>query len=221
MSASGSVRPGVAAHWERIYANREVDQLSWYQSAAGVSLDFVAALDLDPGAAIVDVGAGASPFVDGLLDRGQRDVTVLDVSESALELARARLGERAGAVHWVVADLLGWSPGRRFRLWHDRAVFHFLTDPVDRDRYRELLQAGVEPGGFVLMATFAADGPTQCSGLPVARYEADDLGAVIGPGFTAVRARREAHPTPGGAAQWFTWLLLRRDLSGSPPAPRR
>lgn len=211
MTGSAGARSGAAPHWEAVYTSRDVDRLSWYQSVASPSLEFVDALDLDPADAVIDVGAGASPLVDGLLDRGHRDVTVLDVSAAALRVARERLGERAAAVHWIAADLLDWSPGRRFRLWHDRAVFHFLTDPADRDTYLGLLDAGVEPGGFVLLATFAADGPTHCSGLPVARYDPDDLAAVVGPGFTAMSTRHEAHPTPAGAAQSFTWLLLRRD----------
>jgi trans-aconitate methyltransferase len=112
-------------------------------------------------------------------------------------------------VHWETADLLGWTPTRRFALWHDRAVFHFLTDPHDRARYRQLATASITPGGYLIVATFAADGPQRCSGLPVTRYSADELAEQLGAKFTTMTTRREHHNTPTGANQPFTWLLLR------------
>jgi len=202
-------------HWEHVYATRQVAEVSWYERRPATSLSLVEALDLPRDAGIVDIGGGASALVDELVAAGFRDLTVLDVSSTALELARARLAassgaEAAAAVHWVAADVCRWEPGRRFDLWHDRAVFHFLVDPADRARYRSTVGAAVAPGGHVVMATFAADGPTTCSGLPVARYDATELASELGPAFDLAESRRELHTTPAGTAQSFTWVVLRR-----------
>jgi trans-aconitate methyltransferase len=204
-------------HWEGIYRTRGPDSLSWYQPVPTTALNWIDGLGLDPHAPVVDVGAGASALVDGLLDRGHRDVTALDISAAALRTARDRLGDRAPQVRWVVGDLLAWTPPRHFALWHDRAVFHFLTAAADRSRYRDLLLDALDERGYALIATFAPDGPTHCSGLPVARWAADALAAVFAPDLTVVRTGREVHRTPTGAEQPFTWVLLRRGV----PARRR
>lgn len=201
-------------HWDAVYDSKGPDQVSWFQTEPAVSLQLIEGLGLDPGDPVVDVGGGASTLVDRLLERGHTDLTVLDVSDHALDLARHRLGEQAARVRWETADVLGWSPPRCFALWHDRAVFHFLTDPTDRDRYRRRAAVGIRPGGHLIVATFAADGPEACSGLPVARYAPDELGAAFGDGFTIVATRREHHHTPTGAHQPFTWLLARRTGDG-------
>jgi hypothetical protein len=167
----------------------------------------------------VDVGGGASVLVDRLLDAGYRDLTVLDVAAAALDRARTRLGSRAGRVTWLVADLLTWVPARRYRVWHDRAVFHFLTAAAARDRYREVLHHALVPGGHVAVGTFAADGPTSCSGLPTARYGPDELAAQV-PGYRVVHRRREVHRTPSGGIQPFTWLLLRAGAAENDRAAR-
>ncbi|MEV0273660.1 class I SAM-dependent methyltransferase [Hamadaea sp. NPDC050747] len=198
-----------AQHWRRTYDTKGVDEVSWYQTDPAVSLRLLTAAGLSPASRVLDVGGGASVLADRLLDAGIGDVTVLDIADSALSAARTRLGERAGAVTWLVRDVLAWNPEPRYDLWHDRAVFHFLTDPADRDRYRRVLAAGLAPGGHVVIGTFAADGPQSCSGLPVARYDADQLAAQF-PGFEPIESAREEHHTPWDSVQPFTWLVLRR-----------
>ncbi|MDD7941029.1 class I SAM-dependent methyltransferase [Actinomycetospora lutea] len=202
-------------HWETIYRDRRSDELSWSQSAPATSLQVIDELGLDADRAVVDVGAGESALVDALLARGHRRITVLDVAQGALDRARARLRGVPGAdaVHWVAQDVLTWAPATTFGLWHDRAVFHFLTAPADRQAYGDVAARAVAPGGFLVVATFAPDGPAQCSGLRVRRYDADTLAAQFAPGFVPVLARAQSHHTPWGAVQPFTWLALRRSTS--------
>lgn len=197
-------------HWDALYDAKGARQVSWFQLEPVVSLALIDDLRLDPREPVIDVGGGASMLVDRLLERGHTDVTVLDVSAQALLLAQRRLADQADRVHWEAADLLQWTPQRRFVLWHDRAVFHFLTHSDEQARYRELATTSITSGGYLILATFAADGPEQCSGLPVARYRAEDLAEHFGTGFTTVTTRREHHHTPTGADQPFTWLLARR-----------
>lgn len=203
MSAASSL----AAHWEHVYASKALDQVSWHQQHADTSLRLITGVT-DPTAAVIDVGAGASPLVDDLLHAGYRDVTTLDVSAQALAAVRARLAGRTG-VTYVAADLLTWQPDRRYDVWHDRAAFHFLSDPADRDRYITTATRAVAPGGVLVLGTFAADGATSCSGLPTARYDADGLAALFAD-FTVQLVDHENHHTPGGAKQPFTWVILRR-----------
>lgn len=200
-----------AQHWAEVYTRRGDTQVSWYSDGASPALDLIdRAAGLDPRLPAVDVGAGASRLVDALLARGFTDVTALDVSDDGLAHSRARLGADAQRVRWTVVDLLDWVPDRRFGLWHDRAVFHFLTDERDRARYRDLLEIALAPGALVVVGTFAADGPERCSGLPTARYGPEELAAALGPGLRVVAERREEHVTPAGVVQPFTWLALRR-----------
>lgn len=161
---------------------------------------------------MIDIGAGASTLVDALLDIGWEDVTVLDISETALTKVGNRLGQRAKAVTFVAADVRSWQPTRTFDAWHDRAVFHFLVEPADRDHYVAMATEAVPPGGVALLATFAADGPTECSGLPTSRYDTDQLVRAFGPSFALEHAERELHTTPFGTIQPFTWVVLRRRL---------
>jgi SAM-dependent methyltransferase len=190
-----------------VYERTPTAAVSWFQPDAPVSLDLIVATGADGAAAVLDVGGGASTLVDGLLEQGYHDVTVLDIAEPALDAARTRLGPRADLVHWVIADVLEWRPERTYRVWHDRAVFHFLTEPADRDRYRAVVGRALEPGGHLVLGTFAADGPTRCSGLPTARYDPAELAAEFGD-YRMVRAIREEHRTPGDQVQPFTWVLL-------------
>lgn len=182
--------------------------MSWFQTEPTMSWELTGLLGVDPAAAVIDVGGGASPFVDRLVAAGYDDVTVLDVSDAALRAAERRVGTAAG-VTWLHADLLEWRPERRYDLWHDRAVFHFLTDPAERTAYRERLDEGTAAGAAVIVATFAEDGPEQCSGLPVARYSAEGLAAALGDRFRVVAERRELHRTPAGGVQPFTWIAAR------------
>jgi ubiquinone/menaquinone biosynthesis C-methylase UbiE len=196
-------------HWERVYETRSTDEVSWFQAEPSVSRRLVEAA-VGTNGSVVDVGAGASRLVDLLLDDGFADLTVLDVSARALAVVRERLAGRSSAVTWVHGDVLDWHPGRSFDVWHDRAVFHFLTDSEDRSRYVDLVQRVVHPGGTVIVATFAADGPTHCSGLPVSRSDAAGLATVFGEAFMLGHAEREEHLTPSGALQPFTWAVLHR-----------
>ncbi len=143
-----------------------------------------------------------------MLAAGFADLTVLDVSGRALELARAESGAKAARVQWIQQDVLSWSPQRRYDLWHDRAVFHFLVDPVQRERYAGTLRSAMRPGGKVIIGTFAADGPTTCSGLPVARYDPDRLASEFGECFSRLATGREEHRTPADSIQPFTWVAF-------------
>ncbi len=202
-----------AQHWDAAYGQRGDTDVSWFEAEPTQSLGMLDRLGIGSAAAVVDVGAGASRLVDALVTRGFADLTALDVSDEGLGLARARLGPDADRVRWVVADVLTWEPGRRFDVWHDRAVFHFLTDAADRARYVELLGASLVPGGFAVLATFAEDGPVQCSGLDVCRYSPAELASALGDVFEVVTSHRHEHVTPWGSTQSFTWLAVRRMAS--------
>lgn len=193
------------AHWDAAYRGRGLHQLSWYQTEATRSLELIRGLGTAPAAAVVDIGGGASGLAGSLVDRGFTDVTVLDVSAVALAAARARLAD-GPPVTWVHGDVLTWQPARPYGLWHDRAVFHFLTAAADRGRYLRTLAAALEPGAGVVLGTFAEDGPEYCSGLPVSRYSPDGLVDILGPGVEPVATGRELHTTPSGSVQPFTWL---------------
>ena len=196
------------AHWESVYESNQADNVSWFQAESVVSLELVDLLDISTDAGIIDVGGGASVLVDSLLHRGFADLSVLDISEAALAASRDRVGADASVV-WIVHDLLTWEPTRHYDLWHDRAVFHFLSgDEVGV--YRDLLNRTVAPRGYVVIATFAPDGPEWCSGLPVTRYGPDELIEALGGEFNLADQRREIHTTPSGAIQPFTWIAARR-----------
>jgi SAM-dependent methyltransferase len=199
-----------AEHWDGVYTARSPTEVSWFEAEPTTSLRLIAALELDRAAAIVDVGSGASTLADELLAAGYTALTLLDVSARALEKASARLGERAAGVTFVTADVLDWRPGRAFDLWHDRAVFHFLVDPGDQARYVDLAARAVRRGGALVVAGFAEDGPTHCSGLPVTRHSAADFAASFAPAFAPIADERELHVTPAGVVQPFTWVTLRR-----------
>jgi 2-polyprenyl-3-methyl-5-hydroxy-6-metoxy-1,4-benzoquinol methylase len=196
------------SHWDDVYAHNGPAGVSWFQPEPTMSLTLIERLGLEPDAAILDVGGGASTLVDRLVAKGFHDVTVLDLSRTALEVSQARLAPTERA-HWLHHDIRTWTPQARYDVWHDRAVFHFMVDAGDRESYLSALNTGVRPGGHVIIATFASDGPDHCSGLPVLRCSADDIAAALGPRFTVVDAAREEHTTPAGATQPFTWLVAR------------
>lgn len=198
-------------HWESIYATKDPTQVSWYQPHATRSFDLIERFVPDRDAAILDAGGGASILVDDLLNAGYTDLTVLDVSARALEMAQRRLGATAGRVTWRVADITQVElPPGSLNLWHDRAVLHFLADPAQRRGYAAALLSALKPGGFTIIATFAPDGPTHCSGLEVARYSASEIQAVLGDSFTLVESVNEVHRTPGGAEQRFVYACFQR-----------
>jgi len=197
-------------HWEKVYRERREDEVSWFQDRPRTSLSLIARTGLDRSARIVDVGGGASRLVDALVDDDHRNVTVLDVAAAALAKGRGRLGDRADGVKWVVSDVLVWMPDTTFDVWHDRAVFHFMTRPEDRAAYLGTMRRALEPGGHAIIATFATNGPEKCSGLPVQRYEPEDLAAELGPAFRLVESLREEHTTPAGKMQAFQYSRFQR-----------
>ncbi|MDD4962933.1 MAG: class I SAM-dependent methyltransferase [Gallionella sp.] len=201
-------------HWEQVYATKSSDSVSWFQEHADQSLRLIHNTGLGKEAAIIDVGGGASTLVDDLAAEGFNDLTVLDLSGAALTVARQRLGKRADAVHWTEGDITRAEfPVHRFDIWHDRAVFHFLTTPADRQAYVERVMRSVRPGGHVIVATFAEDGPEKCSGLPVMRYQPESLHAEFGDAFLLVAHEKEVHHTPFGTDQQFVYCYCRKGNS--------
>lgn len=198
-------------HWRQIYSDHLEDKLSWFESVPSVSLDLVLMSPLQKDAPVVDVGGGASHLVDALLYRGYTQVTVLDIAPEALQKAQLRLVERASRVNWVAADIAAWEPDRQYRVWHDRAVFHFFTTERQRRAYRATLEKAIAPGGTVVIGTFALDGPARCSNLPVQRYSPESLAVELGPTFRRVASREDKHMTPAGNTQNFQFSLFLRE----------
>jgi Methyltransferase domain len=196
-----------APHWDAAYEQRGAENVSWYQAVPVVSLELFDALGIPTTASVIDIGAGTSLLASSLVGRGFTDVTVLDISTSALEAGRRM--EEAMDVPTLHADVLTWRPSRRYDCWHDRATFHFFVTEDERGAYRRTLQAAIAPAGFVILATFASDGPPTCSGLPVVRYSVDALAQVLGDTFDVLETRREEHTTPRGALQPFSWIAGR------------
>jgi ubiquinone/menaquinone biosynthesis C-methylase UbiE len=198
------------AHWESIYTTKAPNQVSWYQDHPALSLDFIRRTGIEPGEAIIDVGGGASTLVDDLLADGFQRLTVLDLSGAALRLARRRLGPAAAHVTWVEADITHAPLSEHaYAVWHDRAVFHFLIQPADRQRYVAQVRRAVRPGGHVIVATFAHNGPERCSGLTVARYDPAHLHAEFGQAFRLVNSAHETHQTPFSTEQKFIYCYCR------------
>lgn len=198
-------------HWDGVYTTKQSTEVSWYQAAPTRSLALLREAGAGPRTAILDVGGGDSTLVDAVVDGALGRMTVLDVSGAALARAQARLGARAGEVTWIEADVTRAAlPAHAFDVWHDRAVFHFLTEPEDRARYAAVAAAAVRPGGTLLMATFAPDGPTRCSGLEVARYDPEALARALGEAFALTRGFGDVHHTPAGGEQRFTVAVFRR-----------
>jgi 2-polyprenyl-3-methyl-5-hydroxy-6-metoxy-1,4-benzoquinol methylase len=199
------------SHWENVYTSKSIHAVSWYQEHAACSMRLIRDTGAAPDAGIIDIGGGASVLVDDLLKEGYSNLAVLDLSGAALAAARMRLGERAKQVNWIEADITQAAlPRHAYAVWHDRAVFHFLTEPADRAAYVRAVLHAVRPGGHVIVASFAEDGPTQCSGLPVVRYSPDGLHAEFGDTFELLSHEREAHRTPTGAVQSFVYCFCRK-----------
>jgi SAM-dependent methyltransferase len=198
------------SHWQRVYTTKAEDDVSWFEASPSLSLQMMEAAGLTAETCVLDVGGGDSKLVDALVARGLRCLAILDISAAALARARVRLGPAGGVPTWIVADVTtDWS-FEPVDIWHDRAVFHFLTDEKDRARYREHLRTGLKPGGTAIIATFALDGPEKCSGLTVARYSPETLAAELGQDFQLVSSSNHAHRTPSGATQSFQYSRFTR-----------
>lgn len=197
-------------HWESVYRTRDPEAVGWYQTNPARSLRLIEACGVGPDAPIVDIGGGCSLLVDRILDEGYRDVTILDLSATALDLAKERLGSRADSVTWIEADVTAHQFDRMYQVWHDRAAFHFLTDADGRARYINRLRSAVGPAGFAVIATFSLDGPEHCSGLPVWRYDEESLCDALGSDLEPVAFEHETHRTPGGSDQEFLYGCFRR-----------
>jgi ubiquinone/menaquinone biosynthesis C-methylase UbiE len=201
-------------HWEQIYTTKAADNVSWFQEHAGQSLALIHGTGLAKDAAVIDVGGGASILVDELIAAGFKDLTVLDLSPAALEVAKQRLQKDANSIQWMVGDITKVElPQNRFDIWHDRAVFHFLTRQEERQAYVEQVMRAVRPNGHVIIATFAEDGPEKCSGLPVMRYCPETLHAEFGKSFHLVKHSKEVHHTPFGTEQQFVYCYCRKDIN--------
>lgn len=198
-------------HWDEVYMTKSVDAVSWYQEHANRSVELIAATKVNQSAAIIDVGSGASRLIDDLIDLGFTNITALDLSAPALSSTKARLNERANQVNFMEADITQVElPRLVYDVWHDRAVFHFLTQPEQRRAYVQNVLNSLKPGGHIIIATFAEDGPTKCSGLPVQRYSPDELHAEFGTPFELVHSEREVHSTPFATEQKFIYCYCRK-----------
>jgi len=214
---AGHRRTGGQTHWEDRYDGTRPEELSWFEARPDLSLDLITER-VGPEAGVIDIGGGASRLADCLLARGYVDVSVLDISTTALAKAQERMGGQAAQVAWIAADITAWTPPRRYDLWHDRAVFHFLTDAGGQRAYLAAMAEALRPGGHAIVMSFAEDGPESCSGLPVRRYAPEEMAETVAdlvPGaFRPDGAGRFTHVTPTGAEQRFQYSLFRREPSG-------
>jgi len=198
------------SHWGKVYQTRGERDVSWFEESPAISLDLIRATGVTADAPIIDIGGGASRLVDSLLDEGFTAVTVLDLSEKALAMSKARLGARSAKVRWIAADVTAWEPPQTYEVWHDRTAFHFLTEANDRAAYAQRVLRAVHPGGHLIIGTFAPDGPERCSGLAVVRHDSASLSHILGPFFELVESRDHAHRTPAGVVQRFQFSRFRR-----------
>ena len=198
-------------HWNHVYQTKETNDLSWSQPRPALSLELIKAAKISKDAGIIDVGGGTSLLIDRLIDAGYNPLGVVDISGAALNKSRARLGTNAEKVEWFEADVTAFTPPHTFGLWHDRAVFHFLTDPTDRRAYVATLRQTLKPGGAVIIATFALDGPPKCSGLDVVRYDERSMATELGSEFQLQEVRRETHLTPWESEQRFAYFRFQHE----------
>lgn len=196
------------SHWEAVYATKRADAVSWFEDTPALSLALIDAAGGDHGS-VIDIGGGASRLAGALVDRGYKQVAVLDLSANALDVAKARLGPKADQIDWIVADVTNWRPTRCFDVWHDRATFHFLNAPGAQSAYAVRLRAALKPGGVAIIGTFAPDGPERCSGLPVTRHDAASIGVILGSDFMLIGEKRHDHVTPDGSVQKFQFSSFR------------
>jgi SAM-dependent methyltransferase len=197
-----------STHWEAVYATKDSGQVSWFEETPALSLKLIGEA-YDGRGGVVDIGGGASRLAGALVEAGYTPVAVLDLSASALAVAKTNLANPS-TIEWIVADVTTWRPAHSFDVWHDRAAFHFLTDPAQQKAYVQALRAALNIGGVAIIGTFAPDGPERCSGLPVVRHDAASIAVVLGGGFDLVSEHRHAHMTPGGSVQKFQFSTFLR-----------
>lgn len=197
-------------HWDNIYATKTSDQVSWTQAIPETSLDFVHNFKVEKDAPVIDVGGGESRFVDFLLDEGYSDITVLDISEQALQNTRKRLGEKASKVTWIISDVTTFRPSRQFKVWHDRATFHFLTTATQIAQYVQIASRALSRGGYMAIGTFSDNGPAKCSGLNIKQYSEESLNQTLSNFFTKIRCITEDHITPFQTIQNFLFCSFKR-----------
>lgn len=197
-------------HWEQVYSEKAATKVSWYQQHPQRSLELIKATGVNVSARIIDIGGGASTLADFILDAGYKNLSVLDISQAAIEQAKSRLGKRADKVTWLEHDITEFITDEPFDVWHDRAVFHFLTDANDRSSYVDTLSRALKPGAHAIIATFDLNGPEKCSGLDVMRYSPETMSAVLGEAFQLVETSTEEHVTPGGSSQNFVYCRFVR-----------
>jgi len=190
-------------HWERIYETKNHNQVSWTQSLAHSAIDYMAAIDLPLSSKIIDIGGGASNFPDTLLSLGYTDITVLDISETALSKSKARLGEKAKLINWIVSDITKFQPNHTYDFWYDRAVFHFLTEATDINKYVDLVSGNVSTNGHFLLGTFSENGPLKCSGIDIKRYSAESMEKAFEDSFSLNKSFKHNHVTPFDTTQEF------------------
>lgn len=197
-------------HWEKIYKTKPLTEVSWYQPDPKTSLEFVKQFNLPLDAKIIDVGGGDSFLVDRLLELGYRDLTVLDISETAVKRAKERLGAKAESVKWIVADAAEFIPGRKYDFWHDRAAFHFLTTEDEINSYIDTVQKSINPEGVLVIGTFSESGPTKCSGINIKQYSESSMTRILEKYFEKIKCITVDHKTPGGSTQSFVFCSFRR-----------
>ena len=202
--------PSSKEHWERIYSSKAEDQLSWFQPYPRTSVAFIELFDLPQDANIIDIGGGESRFVDVLLEKGYKNIYVLDISEKAIELSKKRLKEKAGLVHWIISDIADFTTGVKFDFWHDRAAFHFLTSEKIIDHYVSLAENHIRPEGYLVLGTFSERGPTQCSGLEIKQYNDMSMSLRFEKGFERIKCITEKHITPSKNIQEFLFCSFRK-----------
>lgn len=206
----GTLRSERKTHWETVYTQKSEQELSWHQDDPKASIELIQLTKLHRDAAFIDIGGGTSNLTVAMLRDGFKDLSVLDISQAALETVGTTLGDFTDLVNLIEADITAWQPSRIYDFWHDRAVFHFLVDPVDRQHYLECLEQATHVGSFILMATFSLEGPETCSGHPVKRYDSKSISEVLGPAFQIMASRDHLHVTPWGKPQPFQYSLFER-----------
>lgn len=197
-------------HWNQVYENKKATEVSWYEPMPETSLNYITECKLKKDAAIIDIGGGDSFLAEFLIGRGYTDITVVDISESAINRARQRLGEKADEIKWIVADAAEFKPDRQYDLWHDRAAFHFLTEDEKVEKYLKTIKEAVKPGGYVVLGTFSETGPTKCSGLEIRQYSISEMQALFVEGFTTMSCKNVDHTTPSGGTQNFTFCSFQK-----------